>query len=141
MYRPAPCAVQLPRREQAPSRLRAALVEADVTVQHGGACRKGPFWFRPLRTAPFRIGCDSALETEGSTLEMAAENAAAGGPRSSTCFPHRRTYLRSASRCTSTTGAPSCLPSTMSETPSAGHMVRVIDWLRKLLLSATICST
>jgi hypothetical protein len=42
-------------------------------------------------------------------------------------------YLRSASRWTSTTGAPSWLPSTMSETPSAGHMVRVMDWLRKLL--------
>jgi hypothetical protein len=88
--RPAPCAVQLPRPEPTPSRPRAALGEANVTVGYGGACRKGPLWFRPLRAAPFRIGCDSALETEGSTLEMAAENAAAGGPRSTTCFPHRR---------------------------------------------------
>jgi hypothetical protein len=32
----------------------------------------------PLEDGPFRMGRDSALETEGSTLEMAAEN---GGGR------------------------------------------------------------
>ena len=95
----------------------------------------------PFEDGPIQDGCDSALETEGSTLEMATEKAAAGGPRSGTCFPHRRAYLRSASRCTSTTGAPSCLPSTMIETPSAGQMVRVMDWLMKLSLSATFRST
>src|SRR5215217_7290710 len=100
-----------------------------------------PSSFALVRTAPQRMGRDPSLETERIILETTSEDAAVGGPTSSACLPHRRVYLRSASRWTSTTGAPSCLPSTMSETPSAGHMVRVMDWLRRLLLSATFFST
>jgi hypothetical protein len=95
------------------------------------------------RASPRRLSASYSFAPMDSNRSSAAAKSKRRGGRADEqhMLCAQGAYLRSASRWTSTTGAPSCLPSTMSETPSAGHMVRVMDWLRKLLLSATFCST